>query len=362
VKNKFKFYRNSLKDLKPYDPHEIPHKIKLNANENPYGLPGEIIDDILKQAKKLKYAQYPNANANMLSEEITSSFGLNRDNIVIGNGSDELIEYLVKAFTEKGRGIIAPMPSFAMYKIYASIHGTDFIQIPLSQDDFSLDVEKLLKEAKKENVSLIFLAYPNSPTANYFKEEKIIRILEESGCLVVIDEAYCEFGEKTLATHISQYNNLVILRTFSKAYSLASLRVGYLLSNAKVIEEIRKVKSPFNVNSFSQLAARVVFKNKDVLQKRINKIISERDKLIKKINTLPFLKAHHSKTNFILAEIATLDEQKIVFNGLLEKGILVQMINEPDYSTSRYFLRITVGTEQENLFLMEGLKYCQTLL
>jgi len=360
--NKFKFYQDSLKALKPYDPHEIPHKIKLNANENPYGLPEEIVEEILKEAKELNYSLYPNANSTELSQVVSSSFGLNVDNIVIGNGSDELIEYLIKAFSEKGRGIISPMPSFAMYKIYSSIHHADFIQIPLAQEDFSLNVGKLLEEAKKESSSLIFLSYPNSPTTNYFKEDKIIRILEESGCLVVVDEAYYEFGGKTFAPLVSRYDNLVILRTFSKAYSLASLRVGYLLSNAKVVKEIRKVKSPFNINSFSQLAARIVFKNRDIFQKNINKIISEREKLIKNINTLLSFKAHPSQTNFIFTEVGSIKEQKMIFNGLLEKGILIQIVNEPDFSTSRHFLRITVGTEEENRLLMDGLKYCQKML
>ena len=261
-----KFYRDSLKELKPYDPHEIPYKVKLNANENPYGLPAEIIEEILRKAKNLEYSRYPNANSVKLSEIVSSFWGLTRDNIVIGNGSDELIDYLIKAFSEKERKVITTAPSFAMYKIYSIVNGSNFVQIPLSQSNFSLNEDKILEEAKKDDSSIIFLAYPNAPTGNYFAEDKIIKIIEESGCLVVVDEAYYEFGKKTFVTLISRYNNLVILRTFSKAYSIASLRVGYLLSNPEIINEIRKVKSPFNVNTFSQLAAQVVFENKEILK------------------------------------------------------------------------------------------------
>ncbi|GAF93238.1 unnamed protein product, partial [marine sediment metagenome] len=267
-KNK-KFYRDNLKELKPYDPHEVPYKIKLNANENPYGLPEEIIEEILWKAKNLKYFRYPNANSVKLSEIVSSFWGLNRDNIVIGNGSDELIDYLIKAFSEKGRRIITTAPSFAMYKIYSIINGSNFVQIPLGQRNFSLNEDKILEEAKREDSSIVFIAYPNAPTGNYFTEDKIIKIIEESGCLVVVDEAYYEFGKKTFVPLISRYDNLVILRTFSKAYSIASLRVGYLLSNPKIINEIRKVKSPFNVNTFSQLAAQVVFENKEILKNDI---------------------------------------------------------------------------------------------
>jgi len=359
VKDNDKFYRNSLKNLKPYDPHEIPYKVKLNANENPYGLPEEIIEEIIEKAKDLKFSLYPNANSAKLSEAVSSSLGFNTDNIVIGNGSDELINYLVNAFSEKDRGIISPIPSFAMYKIYSSINNSNFIEIPLTQENFTLDEEKLLEEAKKTSSSLVFLAYPNSPTGNYFAEDKIIKILEESDCLVVVHEAYYEFGGKTFLPLISHYDNLVILRTFSKAYSLAGLRVGYLLSNHNVVREIRKVKSPFNVNSFSQLAACIVFKYRSVLQDIVNKIIEEREELVQKINLIPPFKAHPTRTNFIFTEVGRRDDLELTYNCLLQRGILVQTVYESNFSISRHFLRIAVGTEEENNILIEGLKYCQ---
>jgi histidinol-phosphate aminotransferase len=351
-----KFYRDSLRELKPYDPHEIPYKIKLNANEHPYGLPEEIIEEILAKAKNLEYSRYPNANSVKLSEIVSSFWDLNRDNIVIGNGSDELIDYLVKAFSEKGRRIITTAPSFAMYKIYSIINGSNFIQIPLNQGNFSLNEDKILEEAKKEDSSIVFIAYPNAPTGNYFSEGKIIKIIEESGCLVVVDEAYYEFGEKTFVPLISQYDNLVILRTFSKAYSLASLRVGYLLSNPEIINEVRKVKSPFNVNTFSQLAAQLVFENKGILKDYIKKIIRERERLTDGINKLTPFKAHPSKTNFVLVEAGSKENSDLVYNHLLKQGILVQQVSDPIFSTSRCFLRITVGKKEENDFLIKELE------
>ncbi len=356
MKKDKKFYRDSLKKLKPYDPHEVPYKIKLNANENPYGLPEEIVEKILTKAKNLEYSRYPNANSVKLSETVSSFWGLNRDNIVIGNGSDELIDYLIKAFSEKGRRVITTAPSFAMYKIYSIINGSIFVQIPLSQSNFSLNEDKILEEAKKERSSIVFIAYPNAPTGNYFAKDKIIKIIEESDCLVVVDEAYYEFGEKTFVPLISHYDNLVILRTFSKAYSLASLRVGYLLSNPEIINEIRKVKSPFNVNTFSQLAAQVVFKNKEILKNGIKKIIEERKKLINRINELSPFKAHPSRTNFVLVEVGSKENSDLVYNNLLKQGILVQTVSDPAFSSSRYFLRITVGNEEENDILIKELE------
>lgn len=356
MKEDKKFYRNNLKELKPYDPHELPYKVKLNANENPYGLSEEIIEEILSKAKNLEYSRYPNANSVKLSETVSSFWDLNRDNIVIGNGSDELIDYLIKAFSEKGRRIITTAPSFAMYKIYSIINGSIFVQIPLGQSNFSLNEDEILEEAKKEDSSIVFIAYPNAPTGNYFAEDKIIKIIEESGCLVVVDEAYYEFGEKTFIPLISQYDNLVILRTFSKAYSLASLRVGYLLSNPEIINEIRKVKSPFNVNTFSQLAAQVVFENKEILKDGVKKIIEERKKLINRINELSPFKAHPSQTNFVLVEVGSKENSDLVYNNLLKQGILVQTISDPAFSSSRYFLRITVGNKEENDILIKGLE------
>jgi len=359
MKSDKKFYRDSLKKLKPYDPHEVPYKVKLNANENPYGLPEEIIEEILRKAKNLEYSRYPNANSVKLSEAVSSFWGLTRDNIVIGNGSDELIDYLIKAFSEKGRRVITTAPSFAMYKIYSIVNGANFVQIPLSQSDFSLNEDKILEEAKKEDSSIVFLAYPNAPTGNYFVEDKIIKIIEESGCLVVVDEAYYEFGKKTFVPFISRYDNLVILRTFSKAYSIASLRMGYLLSNPEIINEIRKVKSPFNVNAFSQLAAQVVFKNKEVLKDSIEKIIRERERLIDRINKITPFKAHSSQTNFVLVEAGSKEDTDLVYNNLSKQGILVQTVSDPVFSSSRYFLRITVGNKEDNDILIDGLKSCQ---
>ena len=354
-----KFYRDSLKKLKPYDPHEVPYKVKLNANENSYGLPEEIVEEILRKAENLEYSRYPNANSVKLSETVSSFWGLTRDNIVIGNGSDELIDYLIKAFSEKGRRVITTAPSFAMYKIYSIVNGSNFVQIPLSQSNFSLNEDKILEEAKKENSSIVFIAYPNAPTGNYFAEDKIIKIIEESGCLVVVDEAYYEFGKKTFVPLISQYDNLVILRTFSKAYCIASLRMGYLLSNPEIINEVRKVKSPFNVNSFSQLAAQVVFENKEVLKDNIEKIIIEREKLTDRINELSPFKTYPSQTNFVLVEVGSKGDTDLVYNNLLKQGILVQTVSDPIFSTPRYFLRITVGNEEENGILLDGLKNCQ---
>jgi len=356
MKEDKKYYRDSLRELKPYDPHEVPYKIKLNANENPYGLPEEIIEEILRKAKNLEYSRYPNANSEKLSEIVSSFWGLTRDNIVIGNGSDELIDYLIKAFSEKERRIITTAPSFAMYKIYSIINGANFIQIPLSQSNFSLNEDKVLEEAKKEDSSIVFIAYPNAPTGNYFAEDKIMKIIEESGCLVVVDEAYYEFGEKTFLPLISQYDNLVILRTFSKSYSLASLRVGYLLSNPEIINEVRKVKSPFNVNTFSQLAAQVVFENKEILKDSIKKIVEEREKLIKRISEFPPFKAHPSQTNFVLVETGSKESTDLVYNSLLEQGILVQTVSDSVFSGTRYFLRITVGNKEENDILLKGLE------
>ena len=358
MKKDKKFYRNTLKELKPYDPHEMPYKVKLNANENPYGLSEEIIEEILWKAKNLKYSRYPNANSVKLSEAVSAFWGLTRDNIVIGNGSDELIDYLIKAFSEKGRKVITTAPSFAMYKIYSIVNGSNFVQIPLSQSNFSLNEDKILEEAKKENSSIVFLACPNAPTGNYFAEDKIIKIIEESGCLVVVDEAYYEFGKKTFVPLIPRYDNLVILRTFSKAYSIASLRVGYLLSNPEIINEVRKVKSPFNVNTFSQFAAQVVFENKEILKDSVDKIIGERERLINRINELPSFKAHSSQTNFVLVEAGSKEDTDLVYNNLLEQGILVQTVSDPVFSSSRYFLRITVGNKEENDILIDGLKSC----
>ncbi len=356
MKKNYRFFRHNLKEIKSYDPHELPCKIKLNANENPYGLPEVIQGEILKRAQNVDFSRYPNSFAQELSETISHSLGLTADHIVIGNGSDELIDYLVRTFSEKGRKVISTAPSFAMYKIYSLINGAHFVGIPLNANDFSLEEEGIIEEAKKKGASLIFLAYPNAPTGNYFAKEKMIKIIEESDCLVVVDEAYYEFGGKTFVPLISRYYNLAVLRTFSKGYSLAGLRVGYLLANPEIIQEVRKVKSPFNVNTFSQLAAQVVLENQERLKDYVHKIIRDRERLVLEINKISPLKAYPSQTNFILVEVGAKENADLVYHGLLEKGILVQVTSDPAFSTSRYFLRIAIGREEENNILLQELE------
>ncbi|GAB4116591.1 MAG: histidinol-phosphate transaminase [Candidatus Caldatribacteriota bacterium] len=356
MKKDYRFFRVNLKEVKPYDPHELPHKIKLNANENPYGLPQTIQEEILRKAQNIDFSRYPNSLAQRLSEAISHSLGLSADHIIIGNGSDELIDYLVRTFSEEGRKVISTAPCFAMYKIYSQINGSPFVGVPLSEKDFSLNEEEILEEAKKEDASLIFIAYPNAPTGNYFAAEKIIKIIEESNCMVVVDEAYYEFGGKTFLPLISRYDNLAILRTFSKAYSLAGLRVGYLLSNPKIITEVRKVKSPFNVNTFSQLAAEVIMENQERLKTNVHRIVQERERLLAKMAEISPFKVYPSYTNFILLEIGNKDNTDLVFHRLLEKGILVQVTSDPAFSHSRYFLRISIGKEEENDILLQELE------
>ncbi|HID15601.1 MAG TPA: aminotransferase class I/II-fold pyridoxal phosphate-dependent enzyme, partial [Candidatus Atribacteria bacterium] len=236
-------FKENLKELSPYNVDHIPYRVKLNANENPYGIPDEIRDLIVSEIKNFDFSRYPDPMADELREVIADTYQLDKDMIMIGNGSDELINYLNLAFSGPGRIVSYPVPTFPMYRIYAII--TEGKPMPIMLlNDLSLPSKKLLST----RATLIFISYPNSPTGNYFDEKDILDIIEGSDGVVIVDEAYYEFGKRSFIKYLDKYENLVILRTFPKAFSLAGMRVGYLIANSYIMHELKKVKSPYNIN------------------------------------------------------------------------------------------------------------------
>lgn len=334
--------RNGIKELVPYEVVPFEGKVKLDAMENPYDLPSVIKDEFLRELKRLSLNRYPDPAANELREALSSYLDIDKEMIILGNGSDELILDLLLTF---GRGkIVYPEPTFAMYGILAKIIGQEPVGIPL-REDFELDAEPILKAGQE---GIIFIAYPNNPTGNLFSQEAIIRIVEEGSSLVVVDEAYYEFSGKTFLPFVKKYPNLVVLRTFSKAFGLAGARVGYLAANKELIDEILKVKLPYNLNAISQLLATITLKHRDILKEMIDEITSERERVYEELQKIPGITAYPSRTNFILFEVENLSG-KDVFNSLLKEGILIKHL-------SKNSLRLTIGKPGENNTFLKALK------
>jgi histidinol-phosphate aminotransferase len=338
-----KLVKKEVRSLRAYNAKEIPCKAKLDANESPFGF-----DIDLKAVKNIRTNRYPDPEAKTLKKLLASAYRVESSNILQGNGSDELIYYLITTF---GGPVLYPVPTFSMYGIIARALGEKNIEIPLD-DEFDLDTDRMLKTVRKERPKLIFLSSPNNPTGNCFSSDRILKLVEASKGLVVVDEAYQPFaGGRGFLPLLKDYENLLIMRTLSKI-GLAALRLGFLIADARVIDEVNKVRLPFNVNSFSQAVAAAALKEKKTLRAFIKDIASERERLLKEMSKIDGVKTFPSEANFILF---TVKDPDLIYGGLLEKGVLVRNIS----GAVKGCLRVTVGTSEENTAFLRALQ--QTL-
>jgi histidinol-phosphate aminotransferase len=341
-----RFVRPNIYSLSAYEAKEIPCRVKLDANESPYGFEGAV-----KALKSLKTNRYPDPGAEGLKKLISKEFKVKPGNILQGNGSDELIYYLITAF---GGPVLYPVPTFSMYGIISQALGEKKIEIPLD-GDFDLDMKKTLSAIRAEKPRVIFLSSPNNPTGNCFSSEKILRIIEStsSKSVVVVDEAYQPFAsDMGFIPFLADYENLIIMRTLSKI-GLAGLRVGFMVAGEEIIREINKVRLPFNLNSFSQAVASEVLKKKALLKRNIKSVISERKRLFNGFSKIDGVRTYPSEANFILIRVG--DPEKI-YRGLLKKGVLVRNMQ----GVMDGCLRITVGTPGENRLFLAALKQVLT--
>ncbi len=335
-----KLARQNIRFLKPYEAKEIPCKVKLDANESPYCI------DIAPDKKILKRLnRYPDPEAKELKKAISKNLKIKPDNILMGNGSDELIYYLITTF---GGPVLYPVPTFPMYGIISQALGEKNIEILLDKD-FEFDTDKMFAAIKKYNPKLIFLSSPNNPTGNCFSAEHILKIIETSKGIVVVDEAYQPFSsEKGFLPLLNDYNNLVILRTLSKI-GFAALRVGFLIADKDLINEVNKVRLPFNLNALSQTIALEAFKNKNIINSHIKSITSERKRLLYELSKINNMSPYPSEANFILFKVNNADR---VFQKLITQGVLVRNLS----NLIKDSLRVTIGTPEENNFFINALR------
>lgn len=339
--------RNSLKDLKPYNAETIADVIKLDANENPFDFPQEIWQSIHERIGPQTFTRYPDALAQELVQELAGYHGVEPNNIMVGNGSDELILDLMLTFGANNRVVIA-VPTFTMYSIHARIAGAGIIEVP-RQSNFELPVQEIIDYSS--GAGLVMLCSPNNPTGNSITVDQLSILLENCSCPVVVDQAYVEFGGTDFLPLLANCKNLVILRTFSKAYGLAGLRVGYLFAHPELLHYLLKVKQPFNVNTFSQLAAVCVMRHRDIINRQVRQIIEERDILYSALEKIPGVCTYHSDANYLIFQTDYPSEE--VYQGLLNEKILVRNFNDP--LLSRY-LRVSVGKQHENKIFLYTLQ------
>jgi histidinol-phosphate aminotransferase len=295
--------------------------------------------DIAEAIRTAQINRYPDPSAGKLKRAISELWGMDPKRMMLGNGSDELIQAIILAF---GGPVLIPVPTFAMYEITAKALSQDVATIPLGKG-FFLDADKMLKEAKAIKAKVIFLACPNNPTGNRFSDEAVRKILDKANAAVVVDEAYFDFSRKSFLPLLKDYPNMILLRTLSKI-GFAGLRVGVLTAAPKVIEELNKIRLPYNINTLSQAAALAALGHRDVLNKQISLLISERERLYNALSRTLGITAYPSETNFILFRTAA--DATDIYNKLKQAGILIKNLNKP--GPLKNCLRVTVGTPEEN--------------
>ncbi len=339
--------REELRGLTPYKPDLYPGYIKLDANENPYAFPGEIQEKIYKAIDSEAFNRYPDPMAEELVNEICACYGLSPDQVMVGNGSDELILNLMLTFGAGNRVVITP-PTFSMYGIHARVAGAEIVEAPRDQE-FALVTDEIIQAGN--SAGLVVICSPNNPSGNSAATNQITSILKGCRCPVVVDQAYLEFGGADMQPLLADYDNLVILRTMSKAYGLAGLRVGYLFAGPGIINYLLKVKQPFNLNNFSQAAALEVLRRRDLFIPQVAQITGERKKMYRALRDIPGIQVFPSDTNYLL--FAAGDKAGEVYQGLLREKVLIRNFGEPSLV---HYLRVTVGTPEENKIFLSALR------
>ena len=330
-----------LQGLVPYDPKYLPARAYLSANENPRDVETEIRQKIISAIRKVPLNRYPDPLANDLRDMIAEANGLDRDQVLLGNGGDELLFNIALAWGGPGRKFLNLPPTFSVYAANARLTGTEVVDVPRLAD-YSIE-ETVLKRVGQGDIDYVIVASPNNPTGKLANEEFLAKLLDATDALVLVDEAYFEFSRTTMRPYLAMHKNLLILRTFSKAFSLAGVRMGYILGNAEVIREFLKVRQPYSVDAVSQAIAREVFSERQKFEHGIMAIISERDRLLEELGKMPGITVYPSDSNYILFKLEGADK---VWEALYARGILVR-----DFSHAPMLencLRVSVGTEEEN--------------
>ncbi|NJE04765.1 histidinol-phosphate transaminase [Thermococcus sp. M36] len=314
---------------------EGDYRIRLDKNESPYDLPDRVKEEIFEELRGLSFNRYPDIVSMPAREAIADFYDVSPENIAVGNGGDELIGYLVRLF--EGKYVVVTPPTFGMYSFYAKLEGIPIVEVPL-REDFTIDGDAIADKAK--NARAVFIASPNNPTGNLQPEEEIIKVLD-TGTAVVLDEAYAEFAGKSLWRLIEEYPNLIVLRTFSKAFSLAGVRAGYLLADGEIVDALYHIKSPFSVGIMTMAAVKVVLRHYDLVERRVAEIIEERERIRRVFREFTY----PSDANFLLMRLNA-------YEFLLEKGIVVRKLS----GRLDGHIRVTVGRKWENRELVEALR------
>ncbi|MBX7230272.1 MAG: histidinol-phosphate transaminase [Burkholderiaceae bacterium] len=344
--------RPEILNMPAYPVASAQDLIKLDIMENPYELPEETQFELGQHLSRLALNRYPVAGNYPLRLKMRTALQIPQElELMLGNGSDELIHLIIQACAREGTCVMAPVPSFVMYAMSAQLNRLPFVGVPL-QTDFSIDMPAMLSALKQHKPSVLFLAYPNNPTGNLWPEDQIAQLIKASPGLVVIDEAYQPFAETSWLPHLLEAPNVVLIRTLSKL-GLAGIRLGYLIGSPQWLKHLDKVRPPFNINVLTQATAEFMMDRLALLDWQAAILREQRIILFKALSHLPGVIPFESHSNFILVRVPN---AVAWFEGLKTRGILVKNVSNMHPTLLANCLRLTVGTPEQTALLIYALQ------
>ena len=354
-----KLVQKEVQDISCYEVKTITDKkseenlVKLNLNEN-FAMPRDFVQKLLLEAcKTVDVRAYPPPRGGQAIAAISEFLGVDCSEVAVANGADEIMDLLMKVFIRKGSKIMVAEPTFPMYTFFAELYGGKKVTTML-KPDFSLDVDAILKKADKET-RLLFVCSPNNPTGNQFKESAVKQLLEEFKGIVVVDEAYVDFASGSAINWVEDYDNLAVLRSFSKAFGLAGLRLGYLVASKHIVKYVQRVVGPFNVNSVTQQTIPLALQNWDYFKQKLDLVVKERQWVMKNLQQIDGVEPFPSDANFILFKVTADNLSSSELTQRIEnKNVLVK--DRGHLPLLENCIRVTVGTRDMNQQFVSALQ------
>jgi histidinol-phosphate aminotransferase len=319
-------------------------EIKLNQNENPYDFPADLKEETFRRYRERPWSRYPDFVPDLLRQRLAEFAGWHKEGVLVGNGSNELLQATLLVLVKERLPVVIPSPTFTVYSLISRILGARVVNVPL-HSDMSYDVDELIARSEEAGAALLIVGTPNNPTGTLLEEHALKRILDSFSGHVLLDEAYFEFCGKTGLRFLQTHPRLIITRTFSKAMGMAGLRLGYLMAHPELAAQISKAKLPYNVNQFSLTAAEVALDHAERFRPAIAAILEERERLGRELRSIPGVRVvYPTAANFFLFEVAA--PPRAVFDDLYGQGVLVRDVSS--YPMLSSCLRVSVGTREEN--------------
>ena len=343
-----------IRNIRPYQVHSARGLIKLDAMENPYPMPAVLKEEWLGYLSAVEINRYPDPSATELKSQIAKVFSVPDElSMVLGNGSDELIQMIVTLVGGPGKTIMAPVPTFSMYELISQVSDSKFVGVALNSQ-FEIEADHFVEEIRTYNPDCIFLSHPNNPTGNAFSAPAVEKIIAAANGLVIMDEAYFAFSRDSYLPKISGNSNVLIMRTLSKS-GLAGLRMGILIGADKWLNELEKVRLPYNINSLTQASAEFCLHHYRVFEQQAEQILRDRSELINQLTARKGISIFPTEANFILFR-SEIDAPSI-YQGLKDRGVLIRLLHQEN-TVLHNCLRVTVGTREENQAFLQALDAC----